>query len=45
MYTVLAIACISLVWVVRYVSGSQITGGVEGVGLLFRYVKPISEVA
>ncbi len=45
MYTALGIACMSLVWVVRYVSGSQVTGGVEGVGLLFQYVRPISEVA
>jgi len=45
MYTALGIACISLVWVVGYVSGSQVTGGVEGVGFLFHYVTPISEVA
>ena len=45
MYTCLGLACISLVWVVRSVKGSKITGGVDGVGFLFRYVTPISEVA
>ena len=29
-YTILAIACISLVWVIRYVTGSDVTGGRVG---------------
>ena len=41
-YTVLAVACITLVWVIRYVGGSDVTGG--RVGLLFHYVPPISEI-
>ena len=41
-YTVLAVTCISLVWVVRYVSGSEETGG--RVGFLFYYIPSISEI-
>ncbi len=41
-YTVLAVACISLVWVVRYVSRSEETGG--RVGFLFYYIPSISEI-
>lgn len=41
-YTVLAVACISLVWVIRYVSGSDVTGG--RVGLLFHFVPSVSEI-